>query len=151
MIYSCEDCLKKEKDRKSDLGIGLFVQSTKLFRSVAGERAPLTACAQMRIPQSGILPGEEKVRAISATSVIGTDITPSGNTPLATRAVARSAYSPPKERKTDHKSGLFFFGRGIGIRTPKYRVRVCCVTVTPFPYFVYTIARRVSCLHILSH
>ena len=45
-------------------------------------------------------------------------------------------YPPPKERKTDHISGLFSFGRGIGIRTPKYRVRVCCVTVTPFPYLI---------------
>ena len=48
--------------------------------------------------------------------------------------------SPQPKGKKNRPSydGLFSFGRGIGIRTPKYRVRVCCVTVTPFPYLIFT-------------
>ena len=39
----------------------------------------------------------------------------------------------PKERKKTTVWWSFFFGRGIGIRTPTYRVRVCCAAVTQFP------------------
>ena len=56
----------------------------------------------MRILRSGILPGEEKERAISAKSVIGTNITSSGNTPrqrLRRGAVVRILYSTANEQK----------------------------------------------------
>ena len=57
---------------------------------------------------------------------------------------------PKGKKNRPSYDGLFSFGRGIGIRTPKYRVRVCCVTVTPFPYSVFTklVAFRA---HIYSH
>ncbi len=61
----------------------------------------------------------------------------SGNTPrLATRGtVVRILYSAVKGKKNrPSDDGLFFFGRGIGIRTPTYRVRVCCAAVTQFPF-----------------
>ena len=35
-------------------------------------------------------------------------------------------------KKTDKSKLVGFFGRGIGIRTPTNRVRVCRATVTPF-------------------
>ena len=37
-------------------------------------------------------------------------------------------------KKIDKSKLVDFFGRGIGIRTPTYRVRVCCAAVTQFPY-----------------
>ena len=47
----------------------------------------------------------------------------------------KSSIPLPKERRATHECGLLFFGSGIGIRTPTYRVRVCCATVTQFRYF----------------
>ena len=47
-----------------------------------------------------------------------------------------SESSIPRQRKEKRppRWWSFFFGRGIGIRTPTYRVRVCCAAVTQFPY-----------------
>ena len=46
-----------------------------------------------------------------------------------------SESSIPRQRKEKRppRWWSFFFGRGIGIRTPTYRVRVCCAAVTQFP------------------
>ena len=41
-------------------------------------------------------------------------------------------HSQRKEKRPPSRWS-FFFGRGIGIRTPTYRVRVCCAAVTQFP------------------
>ena len=38
-----------------------------------------------------------------------------------------------ENKSTDHKGQCFYFGWGIGIRTPTNRVRVCRATVTQFP------------------
>ena len=52
---------------------------------------------------------------------------------LATRgAVVRILYSPARTKKST-AFAVLRSGRGIGIRTPTYRVRVCCAAVTQFP------------------
>ena len=56
------------------------------------------------------------------------------NPRLAMRAEFRHSYSAAKGKKNrPSDDGLFFFGWGIGIRTPTNRVRVCRAAVTQFP------------------
>ena len=55
--------------------------------------------------------------------------------PRAFGAGIRILYSTAQKKKNrPQKMWSVFFGRGIGIRTPTYRVRVCCAAVTQFPY-----------------
>ena len=49
----------------------------------------------------------------------------------------RTIYSTViRKEKTTIERWSFSFGSGIGIRTPTYRVRVCCATVTQFRYLL---------------
>ena len=69
-------------------------------------------------------------------------------TPLASRAVVRILYSPARTKKAP-LFAVLRSGRGIGIRTPTYRVRVCCAAVTQFPcvltdYIISRIIRFVN-------
>ena len=49
-------------------------------------------------------------------------------------AVVRILYHDVKKKRRHRKWVSSLFGSGIGIRTPTYRVRVCCATVTQFRY-----------------
>ena len=63
-----------------------------------------------------------------------------------------------KKEKTDSGNPVGY--SGIGIRTPTYRVRVCCATFTQYRYlyiwfgrsqlFVFSSSRRIKLYHILS-
>ena len=87
----------------------------------------------------GVFACSEDTRTLRLVSEL-TDLRVGYANPAPTALWFGILYSSDKGKKNrPSDDGLFFFGRGIGIRTPTYRVRVCCAAVTQFPFIERTI------------
>ena len=112
--------------------VGIFIVDEDL--APCRLQTSLTRSARcMRIPLCGILPSEQKRVRVSINTSIRAKLNASGNTPRLRRCGENPLFRSQRKEKRPPKWWSFFFGRGIGIRTPTYRVRVCCAAVTQFP------------------
>ena len=118
----------------------------KIRTLAAYERARRALRGECAYHLGGILPSEQNKVTVSINTSIRTKLNASGNTPRLRRCGSESSIPRQRKEKRPPSWWSFFFGRGIGIRTPTYRVRVCCAAVTQFPCAItdYILAHIIS-------